>query len=602
MRFKMPESLEGLDLAKISELREAALAEATELNKIADDKITSEETAQLIELAGHIGTLSERRDELDAQAQEQAQKLADARAALGEATKPGEPESKGEAPKAETPKAEAPKPDEPKGGAGDAAIAEVEPAKALVASGGRSFAAKVAGSNAADVAKLETMDTSKALSIRASANISGFESGQKLDSFTQLAEAYVNRAKSFASGAPAGRRGQKRGDLPSFAGAQLSGNATRYSVATLEKPENEFTLTDSMNAQAQYDMILAAASEARLDGGSLVAAGGWCSPSEIMYGFLELESAEGLLSIPEINASRGGIQFTKGPQLGDLLLEADLGFVQTEAEAEAGTAKPIFDIECPDWDEVRMDAAGYAIRAGLLTSTTYPELLRRYLALGLIVHARRMNALTIQRISTLIGAATTAASIGSATAYSATSDLLSYIELKATQVREQYSMPLNATVEGVFPLWITAIIRADLSRRNGGGRDLLSVTDQEITTWFSQRKIKANFVRDYQSINASAVTTLGGTAGWTRWPNRAEFMLYPAGSYVRLATPVIDLDTVYDVDNLTQNQFMAAFFEEGFGIANTGASGVKGLVNLDNVMGATGYPSIGALANVAPTP
>ena len=113
------------------------------------------------------------------------------------------------------------------------------------------------------------------------------------------------------------------------------------------------------------------------------------------------------------DARRGGIQFTKGPQLGDLLLEANLGWVMTEAEVEAGvTPKPIYDIECPDWDEVRLDATGYAIRAGLLTNSAYPELVRRYLALGLIVHARRMNALTIARISTAIGAATTFAPVG----------------------------------------------------------------------------------------------------------------------------------------------------------------------------------------------
>jgi hypothetical protein len=61
----------------------------------------------------------------------------------------------------------------------------------------------------------------------------------------------------------------------------------------------------------------------------------------------------------------------------------------------------------------------------------------------------------------------------------------------------------------------------------------------------------------------------------------------------------LDVDTVYDTDNLTKNQFLAAFFEEGFGIANTGASGVKCTVALDKVNGYSGYPGIGAGAGIS---
>jgi hypothetical protein len=321
-----------------------------------------------------------------------------------------------------------------------------------------------------------------------------------------------------------------------------------------------------------------------------VAAGGWCAPSDRIYGFLELETPEGLLDLPEINAPRGGIQFTKGPQLGTLLTEANLGFVQTEAQAEAGTVKPIFDITCPAWTDVRMDAVGYAIRAGLLTDAAYPELLRRYLSLGLIVHARRLNKLAIDRISAMIGATTTFLPVDGAV-YSPISDFLSAVELQAMRVRETYAMSLNATVEGVFPLWVSAVLRADISRRTGISE--FNVTDQMINQWLAARHVKANFVRDYQPINNGAATTVGGTTAWTRWPDKVEFMLYPAGSYVRLATDVIDLDTVYDTDNLTKNQFLAAFFEEGFGIANTGATGVKATVGLANVNGYSGAAAIG---------
>ena len=585
MRFQMPENLDELSLEEVSKLYEEALAEANELNAIDDDKITAEETRALVQLVAHLGELSDRQTALETEVAPTAEELAAARAALA-------PAEKADAEEGDEEEAE----DE---------VGEEAKEEALVAAGGvRSFASRAARNRQPDPEP--TPDPreelkGKALSIRAAANVRGFSVDQELD-LDSLAVAYVNRAKMFAAGGRGSKVGRKaRAKAGTFGASHtLSAAHERYAVAKLNKPENEFTITEKMSAEDQFDIIRKAAAESRLPGGSLVAAGGWCAPSEQIYGFLELESADGLLSIAELTARRGGIQFTKGPQLGELLLETDLGWVMTEAQVEAGaTPKPIYDIECPPWDEVRLDATGYAIRAGLLTNSAYPELVRRYLALGLIVHARRMNALTISRISTLIGAATTFTSVGAQP--SATADLLSAIELNAIMIREQYSMPLNATVEGVFPIWALAIVRSDLSRRLGVD-NMLSVSDQQIAQWFRERKVNAQFVRDYQAINNGAVNTPGGTASGTAFPNAVEFMLYPAGSFVRLGTEVIDLDTVYDVDNLTQNQYLAAFFEEGFAVANTGASGRKVKVNLPNLFGSVGYPSIGALANVAPTP
>lgn len=588
-KFKMPESLEGLTLDEITELHEGALAEAQELNKIADDKITPEESARLIELVGNLGAIADVKETLEAEVNAEAEALAAARAALAAPEDEEKADEKADD-KADEDKAEG-KADE-----------KVDSKKELIEAGGAPAKSRKFGSFATKVGKTDPAEDpgkgddddqpkrSDAIKIEASANVPGFNSGAEMD-FDELAVAYAKRARQFAGGGGRTKSTKGVGDVD-YGGTKLSKGMQRYGVATLIKPENEFTITEKMSAEDQFDLIKRASNERRLGTQGLVAAGGWCAPSDRIYGFLELETAEGLLDLPEINAPRGGIQFTKGPQLGTLLTEANLGFVQTEAQAEAGTVKPIFDITCPAWTDVRMDAVGYAIRAGLLTDAAYPELLRRYLSLGLVVHARRLNKLAIDRISALIGAATVFAPVNG-TAYSSVSDFLSAVELNAMRVRETYAMGLNATVEGVFPLWTQAILRSDISRRSGIGE--FNVTDQMITSWLAARKVKAQFVRDYQPINNGAATTAGGTAAWTRWPDKVEFMLYPAGSYVRLATDVIDLDTVYDTDNLTKNQFLAAFFEEGFGIANTGASGVKVQVGTNNLNGLSGFHGIGAV-------
>ncbi|QQO39426.1 major capsid hexamer protein [Microbacterium phage Namago] len=605
--FTMPETLDGLSLPEITELRAAAVAAANELNALADDVITAEQTTELIALIDNVGTLSDRVTELEGSEATAAQ-LAAARAKLADL---GKDDAGTEGADADADAADADA--EGADADADAEGADAEKRELIVASAaggaapaGRTFTQRVADKNVVsgrneierDVNRILEQSKGKELAITAAANIGGFSSGETLN-FTQLAEAYAKRGKTFASRIENGQRrmsGRKMLSRQARTRSGLSDAAERYSVARLAKPDNAFQITQGMSSQGAWDVIMKAAAEGRLKGNSLTAAGGWCAPSEIIFGFLELETAEGIMSMPEIGAPRGGIQFTKGPQLGDLLIDTDLGWVMTEAQAEAGGfTKPVFDIECPDWDEVRMDAVGWALRAGLLTNTTYPELLRRYLALALIVHARRMNKLTIDRTRALITQTMTLASVGAVP--SATADFLDAIELGAMRIREQFSMGLNATVEGKFPLWARMVVRSDLSRRTGV--DMLSVSNRQIDGWFSERQISPEFVRDYQPINGGATTVEGGTGNWTTMPTKIEFMLYPAGSYVRIAEDVMDLDTVYDQDNLTKNQFLAAFFEEGFNIVNTGANGVKVTVALPNRFGVTGAAIIGDLANDA---
>jgi hypothetical protein len=578
MRFQMPETLDGLSRDEISKLLEAATSEATELNSIPDDKITREEIDALHELVGHMDTLAARETEIEKEELATVERLAAARARLAPAEEAASEEEAAAAAEEEA--------------AEEEAAEEKELVTASAAK--RSFTAKV-GKQSKAPAEVKADPPKGALSLVAAANIGGdFVAGQELDSFSQLAEAFIGRGKSFVSN-PGGKK--SKGVAVSNPGRfELTSNATRHSVAKLRKADSEFAITEKMSAEDQFDLIQRVAQESRLPGGGLIAAGGWCAPSEQIWSFCELETMDGLLSIPEMVTRRGGVTWTPGPQLADMLADVNFGFIQTEAQAEAGDVKPCYNVVCPEWDEVRLDAVGFCIKAGLLTNAAYPELIRRVLALGLIAHARTINATTIARISAAIGAAVAFAPV-EGTEYSSTSDLLSAIELHAIRIRETHAMAENTTVEGVFPIWLKAVIRAELSRRNGV--DLLNVTDAMITSWFSTRGVAAQFVRDYQAINSGEATTPGGTAGWTRLPDEVEFMLYPAGAFVRIGTEVIDLDTVYDTDGLTQNTYTAAFFEEGFGILNACGTGTKVTVSLDNLSGLTGAAAIGAPEAIA---
>jgi hypothetical protein len=562
--FEMPATFDGLDLDALRALSESALTEARELMSKDDTDLSDEDIALAETLMGQSAAIDTEVATREAAETDRAARIAALRDAAKNPT-PDEPVDEAVEEPVEEPEEDA---EEPQGAEAEKKEVVVAAAPAPKPAARRTVA--VATRNAPDVV---VMEKGPSAVLTAAADVPGFSTGQELTDLGQVAEAFLARSRSFTGGR---MNGQK--DLtPGVYG--LTDKAQRYGVARIQKPENEFSTGMDMPVDEQFQTVMAAAKEKRLPGGSLVAAGGWCAPSETLYDFCSLETTEGLLSIPEVTARRGGINFTKGPDFAALMADADFGFIQTEAQAEAGTVKPCYAVECPPFQEVRLDVIGFCITAGLLTNAAYPELVRRVLDLAVIGHARRLNAATIQRISTLIGAAVDHAEIGATT-----SDVLDALTIQALRLRSLYVMSPNATIEVILPTWAKEILRSDLSRRTGV--DLLAIGDADIQRYLGARGLSAQWVYDYQPFNTTS------TGAWTSFPDTLEAMLYPAGSFVRLTNDVIDLDTVYDHDLLTQNTYTAAFFEEGFAIANTCGSGVKVSIDVSCLAGNTGAADV----------
>lgn len=560
--FEKPEDLSGLDLDALRALSAEAIAEAKEIMAADDADLTDEQIAHVETLMGASADIDAEVSNREAAEAERAEKIAALRA-----------KSAPEEPAATEDSAEEPEVTEDSAqDAEESEDAEAKTQKEVVVASTTPPRRTVAIAKRT-APEVEAPEENASATIVAAANVPGYNTGQELADLDAVADAFIARARAF--------NGRNPGDAKDFkAGVyNLSKDAQRFGVARIQKPANEFTTGMDDPLDKQMETVMAASREKRLPGGSLVAAGGWCAPSETLYDFCSLETTEGLLSIPEVTARRGGINFTKGPDFAALLANANFGFRQTEAQAEAGTAKPCYAVECPPFQEVRLDAVGFCITAGLLTNAAYPELVRRVLELAVVGQARRMNAATITQISTLIGAAVDFGEVGGTTA-----DVLDALSLQATRLRYQYSMSPTATIEAVLPVWAKEIVRADLSRRTGV--DLLAVTDADITRYLGTRNIAAQWVYDYQDINTT------NTAAWTSWPDALEVMMYPAGAFVRLGLPVVDLDTVYDHDSLTTNTYTAAFFEEGFAVANTCGTGVKVSIDISCLAGNTGAAEV----------
>jgi hypothetical protein len=590
MKFQMPESLDGLSIEELDKLLAAAWAEYNGILAKDEAEITEAELADLDTLETAQTQLQGRIDEIDAADTARADKLAAAKARAAEANADADPDAEGDGDDDADAEGEGEGDEDADTDAdGDAegadAEAETKEKEPVAASATRRRTVRAAASRAPKPDDVLPKPKSAAL-LAAGSMPGGIVANHEFGSLTDVAKTWGERVSKSPSG---GAFFKNLDDLRPV--MQLSKNHSRDGFLKIAKADSEFSTGMDESVSAQLAAIDAAADERKRFGSeglartALTAAGGWCAPSETMYDFCSYETVSGILDIPTVTIRHGGINFTKGPDYATLA--NGWGFLQTEAQAEAGTEKVCYAVDCPPFGEVRLDAVGFCVTAGVLTASPagYPELIRRVLEIGLVAHAHKINAEVINRIQTLIGAATDFTEVGSAT-----SDLLHALELAALRLRYSLAMAENATVETVLPIWVKAAIRADLSRRMG--IDMLAVGDAEIGRWLAARGIRAQFVYDYQSFVS------GNSDAWKRLPQTVEFMMWPAGAFIKGTSPVLDLDTIYDSVGLSTNTYTAAFFEEGLLVANRCGYGVRYSVNIAELTGAVGYPTIDAPAAV----
>jgi hypothetical protein len=395
------------------------------------------------------------------------------------------------------------------------------------------------------------------------------------------------------------------------------GGAQRDSVAQFKVDyPKELTAGGGVNEDASA-VLEYAASEKRLPGGSLrasidlkrkqaeatgkgvldslTAAGtGWCAPSEVIYDLCELESSDGLLDIPEINVSRGGIKYTTGPDFSSIYSGSGF-FHYTEAQIISGVTKPTMSVACPTFTDTRLEADGLAIQADLLQLRGYPELIARFVRGAMVAHTHKINQFMINALVSGSTALSLPSNVTSHTPglgttwysdHSVTSTLLSAIDMAIVDYKYRQRMALNSTIEIVLPYWVQSWIRADVQRRTfydgDGGVDQFAVTMAKIEDWLRVRGARVQWVYDWQDAFYWAAYPSGAPSAWQQfgqsptstdfvqdWPHQLQFLLYAAGTWVRGNADIITLDTVYDSTLLAQNKTTQLFTEQGILAAKT---------------------------------
>lgn len=392
-------------------------------------------------------------------------------------------------------------------------------------------------------------DSTPRVSITAAADVPNVSNGAELD-VSGVAVAMHARARGLSNGSP------------------------RMPVAAVHLPTPaEYMIHETSDAQA----IIAAATAVK-DAQSLVAAGGWCAPSETLYDQFAIESRDNLFQLPTVGINRSGINV---PSFFDISDAAGALWTWTEANdidaaPDGIPSKPCLRIPCPTWTEYTLEAEGLCLTHGNLQNSAYPELTTRFVNLTMTAHLHRVANAKLAKV-----VADAAAVTLPAIPTDAAGELLNAIELQVADFRSQYLMGNGTTLETVFPTWALGVIRSTIAMRNGV--EAFNVSDAEIIGWFTSRNVRPQFVAGYQGLYAAAPATA--------WPATLKFLIYPAGSYFDGTGPVIDLGVVRDSTLNATNDYTAAWTEQFYLVGRKGPAAREVTVNVP-VNGLTGGEAI----------
>ena len=394
-------------------------------------------------------------------------------------------------------------------------------------------------------------DSRDQLTLVAAGDISGFATGQTLSSLVDFGRAWEARMAPLAASQAQGRH--------------------QVGIARIRRESPaEFTVDDAHDFRLGEEVIKRATDETRLPGGSLVAAGGWCAPSETTYELCDIRiTNEGMVTLPTITARRGGLRYPADFDWSALWSSA--GFHLTEAESIAGREKTCNEVPCGDFVECRLDVDGVCIRTPILTERGWPERVAQFTEGVLAVHAHKLNAWKINRmveLSTQVtmptgGVPDPTAAITDPHGPGAVESVLSMLELQVQYQRYRERLSQRQSLEMVAPYWLRGILKSDL-RKKLGIDNRWAVSDDQLDTYLRSVGVNPQWVYDWQDAYAEQDETgFGGATVPTVWPGEVQILLYRAGSFFQLQADVISLDGVYDHASLVQNMYTSLFTEEG---------------------------------------
>lgn len=349
--------------------------------------------------------------------------------------------------------------------------------------------------------------------------------------------------------------------------AKLSGGHQKHAVARIARDE-----FDEFGANPEENRMLALASAddwtRQLRAGRMAAVGGtardaliaaWCAPAESFYDLCEQWSLDGMLPLPTRNVPRGSVQFATGYDFADVY---DMVGDNTAdcAQLEAGVTKSCVEVPCLDAPETCLNADWLCVTGNLLQRRAWPESIESFLSAALAVKMHKTNA---RVIASMVAASVDAGPIAGGDNDDAFASFLSAVEVAITDMSYRAYMSLSGEFEVVAPVWVLPQLRAAVMRRRC--LDDPVKADSWMQAQFAKINATVHFVYGWQDAHvAPGLGFPGGPLPVAALPTEVDFMVYPAGTWVKGVNPVIELDTIYDSAGLETNSYTALFVEDGW--------------------------------------
>lgn len=400
----------------------------------------------------------------------------------------------------------------------------------------------------------EIVEGSQGYTIVAAADLAEFSSGTAME-WAQVGQAFEDRVRAYPSA--------KRGGAKAFMQHPL--------VRIRRDFGDDATILEGDSHQSAFNKLRAGADAAGR--GTLVAANGWCAPSEPDYSICSPITADGLLNLPERVLRRGGLLHNQGLDFADFFGNDFVlpipGFnILTEAQVIADTAKTCVEIPCPEFVDDRLNVAALCLTSSLLQNRGYPEFVSEFTQGAIAALAHLVNREVINEIvtgSTAVTLATTDPWVTDGTFYS---NVLSAVEFAVKDMRYAYRTSMSQSFTVILPYWVLGGMRADYIRQNARVTDDLA--DSNIMAQFAMRGAQVQWVYDWQDAfnpapgTIAATNQLGNATPPINYPVNTAFLIFLPGTWILGRQDVIRLDTVYDSTNLQQNLVTQLFMEDGF--------------------------------------
>jgi hypothetical protein len=425
-------------------------------------------------------------------------------------------------------------------------------------------------------ANLPVAAAARPYTIRAGGDIPGITAGTELNGMDDIVEAMTKKVNSM------------RG---------VGGDGEHIVVASFQFDEgasDERTLKPGdLNGNAKKIRDFLAEPEA-LTHDALVA-GAWCAPRTPIYDVPTVGTTSRPVrdSLPSFNAERGGITWIAPPGLpveatslwrydNDDSTWKSYSDVEGTTETNPTQTKPCITIPCGPEQNADVDAIPVCFCFDNLSARAFPEWVRANTELVLIGQARFAEQVLLSK---MYAVAATGNSCGTpATQVGAARDFILTVQTAAAAKRWTLRLGENAPLQLLAPEWVRTAIAVDLGLQAPG--------DGTFTT--STSAVDGYF-REFNVDPIWHIDDVPGSTAFTgcAFPGTADWLLFPAGSFLRLDTGELNLGVVRTKEDVQKNKY-CEFAETFETVAYTGPDSPNGWITIGetsiDIIGGSGGP------------